>query len=312
MPNYKNSYITIGDFAFLQGIGRLYEGFVISLGYAYVQTDNISPPNQRGFTHEENISPQFNRYTLVRNQLVDNSPEMIERSMNGISQKGEKLYTVQKGDTLTSIAQRYKISIEDLIRWNKIENSDKINIGQKLIISEESRDLLVDYMKNVEKFQMQQDYNYNLCFSGINNEESDDFSVSHLIEPGLIFLGAPIIPKHGGLAGGGAAGKWTSIASKSLRWTDRTIQSGLKTNAKLPAKSIFTRYLGTRGIGAAAGRAVPYVGWALTAWDVGFYLGENYGISKWGGFYRDYKERKRRKEFLETLLKEYEKNEKND
>jgi hypothetical protein len=97
----------------------------------------------------------------------------------------------------------------------------------------------------------------------------------------LILLGSKIYPKLGGIGGGGTAGKWTSPASKGLRAADRAIQGALKTDAKFAAKGLVHRYLGTRGIGAALGRAVPYVGWAWTAWDAGWYLGENYGPSTW-------------------------------
>ena len=115
-----------------------------------------------------------------------------------------------------------------------------------------------------------------------NSEGIDQAGLGeHLIGPGLILLGSKIYPKLGGIGGGGTAGKWTSPASKGLRAADRAIQGALKTDAKFAAKGLVHRYLGTRGIGAALGRAVPYVGWAWTAWDAGWYLGENYGPSTW-------------------------------
>ena len=43
-------------------------------------------------------------------------------------------YLVESGDTLAAIAKKFNCSIEELQRWNKIENVDKINVGQKLII----------------------------------------------------------------------------------------------------------------------------------------------------------------------------------
>lgn len=113
-------------------------------------------------------------------------------------------------------------------------------------------------------------------------KREDGFSISP-IGPTLIVLGAPIVPKVGGLAGGGSAGKWTSIASKSLRWTDKMIQRRLGTSIKLPANNLLTRFLGTRGVGAAVGRAVPYIGWYWTAMEVGWESGKEYGPSKWLG-----------------------------
>ena len=43
-------------------------------------------------------------------------------------------YLIEAGDTLATIAKKFNCSVEELQRWNKIENADKINVGQKLII----------------------------------------------------------------------------------------------------------------------------------------------------------------------------------
>ena len=43
-------------------------------------------------------------------------------------------YLIEAGDTLETIAKKFNCSVEELQRWNKIENIDKIEVGQKLII----------------------------------------------------------------------------------------------------------------------------------------------------------------------------------
>lgn len=43
-------------------------------------------------------------------------------------------YLVEAGDTLAAIAKKFNCSVEELQRWNKIENVDKIDVGQKLVI----------------------------------------------------------------------------------------------------------------------------------------------------------------------------------
>ncbi|SFC86698.1 RHS repeat-associated core domain-containing protein, partial [Parapedobacter composti] len=101
--------------------------------------------------------------------------------------------------------------------------------------------------------------------------------------PALILLGSRLLPKSGGVGGGGAAGRWTSVASKSLRWADRAVQAGLGTNYKLPAKGLIHRILGTRMVGGALGRAVPYAGWIYTVSEISYELGKYYGPSKWYG-----------------------------
>lgn len=43
-------------------------------------------------------------------------------------------HTVEIGDTLYKIAQNYKVTLAQLIEWNKIKNMDNILAGQKLIV----------------------------------------------------------------------------------------------------------------------------------------------------------------------------------
>jgi membrane-bound lytic murein transglycosylase D len=40
-------------------------------------------------------------------------------------------YTVKHGDTLTTIAQRYKVSTDDLRKWNQI---GRLVVGQRVVI----------------------------------------------------------------------------------------------------------------------------------------------------------------------------------
>jgi membrane-bound lytic murein transglycosylase D len=42
-------------------------------------------------------------------------------------------YTVRRGDTLASIAKRYKVGIDDLLRWNRI-SANALSVGKTLII----------------------------------------------------------------------------------------------------------------------------------------------------------------------------------
>ena len=43
-------------------------------------------------------------------------------------------YLVKAGDTLASLAQKYHCSVEQLCRWNNLENADQLTVGQKLTI----------------------------------------------------------------------------------------------------------------------------------------------------------------------------------
>jgi LysM repeat protein len=48
--------------------------------------------------------------------------------------ESKKTYVVAKGDNPVSIARKFKISSDDLLEANKIEDPHKLKIGQKLII----------------------------------------------------------------------------------------------------------------------------------------------------------------------------------
>lgn len=43
-------------------------------------------------------------------------------------------YTIQAGDTLAAIADRFNVSVDDIVSANSIENPDVISIGQQLTI----------------------------------------------------------------------------------------------------------------------------------------------------------------------------------
>jgi LysM repeat protein len=44
------------------------------------------------------------------------------------------VYQVQPGDTLESIAKKSGVSMEQLIRWNNIQDPNMIQVGSKLTI----------------------------------------------------------------------------------------------------------------------------------------------------------------------------------
>lgn len=45
-------------------------------------------------------------------------------------------YIVRRGDTLSEIAARYHVTVEQLVKWNKISNPNLIFVGQRLAIKE--------------------------------------------------------------------------------------------------------------------------------------------------------------------------------
>ncbi|HHV79435.1 MAG TPA: LysM peptidoglycan-binding domain-containing protein [Firmicutes bacterium] len=78
-------------------------------------------------------------------------PAALLRKLNGLEpgasvNAGEKLkipvpgfvlYRVKKGDTLSGIARKYGVTVEELIRWNQIADSNMILAGEPLLIFSE-------------------------------------------------------------------------------------------------------------------------------------------------------------------------------
>lgn len=54
--------------------------------------------------------------------IVDSSAEL----------KKVKIHTVDAGESLWSIARKYDLEMDDLLRWNELENPDQISIGQNI------------------------------------------------------------------------------------------------------------------------------------------------------------------------------------
>jgi N-acetylmuramoyl-L-alanine amidase len=55
-----------------------------------------------------------------------------ESKKNTVSKKSIKRYTIKRGDTLSHIAKKYKVSVADIRRLNGIKKSNSIQVGQKI------------------------------------------------------------------------------------------------------------------------------------------------------------------------------------
>lgn len=67
---------------------------------------------------------------------VDSSNSSNQSSTNNETQSSSSAttHTVQSGDTLSSIARSYEVSVTDLTDWNDLDNSDLIYVDQELVI----------------------------------------------------------------------------------------------------------------------------------------------------------------------------------
>lgn len=60
--------------------------------------------------------------------------EIITNSMDQLTEINLITYTVRRGDTLSGIAVKYGVSVNNLVAWNNIKNPNLIYTGNKLII----------------------------------------------------------------------------------------------------------------------------------------------------------------------------------
>ncbi|HCM29387.1 MAG TPA: hypothetical protein DHW83_01020, partial [Bacteroidales bacterium] len=83
--------------------------------------------NIEDFENEENIISE----SKVTSNIINSTPKTI-------------IHKVQKGETLSHIAERYKVNIKNLMQWNNLTN-DKIYEGQQLKIIKTSNSATNNY-----------------------------------------------------------------------------------------------------------------------------------------------------------------------
>lgn len=66
---------------------------------------------------------------------VKSTGQVAELDKNNRSKKStDKVIKVKRGDTLTSLADRYNVSVADLKQWNKLKAKGNVLVGQKLVV----------------------------------------------------------------------------------------------------------------------------------------------------------------------------------
>lgn len=65
---------------------------------------------------------------------TDNVPPTAGSTSGDTTVTGGTTYTVQSGDTLFRIAQRFGVTVEAIVRANNLSNPDSLSVGQQLVI----------------------------------------------------------------------------------------------------------------------------------------------------------------------------------
>ena len=60
--------------------------------------------------------------------------KMNDESLDQVTGGSILPYRVEPGDSLSIIAKKYNVTVEQLKQWNNIENADIITVGQQLKI----------------------------------------------------------------------------------------------------------------------------------------------------------------------------------
>jgi LysM repeat protein len=84
------------------------------------------------------MPPAAQKQTTPRNDAKLSPSPPREKRTKGPASSG-KTYTIKKGDNPVTIAKKLKVSYDDLIALNHIDNPRKLQIGQKLLIPEATK-----------------------------------------------------------------------------------------------------------------------------------------------------------------------------
>ncbi|MBA4391915.1 MAG: hypothetical protein C0407_00015 [Desulfobacca sp.] len=72
-----------------------------------------------------------NREALAKIGKIEKRPVEEKKASPG---KEKIRYIVKKGETLRTIAKKFKVSWEDLARWNKLDKNKPVRVGETLVI----------------------------------------------------------------------------------------------------------------------------------------------------------------------------------
>ncbi|MEF8824367.1 MAG: LysM domain-containing protein [Desulfohalobiaceae bacterium] len=81
------------------------------------------------------VSDLEKRLASLEDRLVNRQDAGGETQAGGESRSGARWHTVEKGETLFRISQRYDVSVEQLREWNDLGKEEYIQPGQELQVA---------------------------------------------------------------------------------------------------------------------------------------------------------------------------------
>ena len=65
--------------------------------------------------------------------MVNNMTSISDNELYEVTGGTKIPYIVQRGDTLSKLAEKFHCTVEQVCKWNNIKDPNKIDEGQKLI-----------------------------------------------------------------------------------------------------------------------------------------------------------------------------------
>ncbi len=96
----------------------------------------------------QGLSTSTKQFAGVKIKRIDSSFTSHSNLLSAKPQKKLQTYTVKAGDTLNSIAREHKVSRDEIIKLNKIKNSNVIFVSQQLQLPTIERDAIAQTIKS--------------------------------------------------------------------------------------------------------------------------------------------------------------------
>jgi len=115
--------------------------------------------------------------------LADNYKELAKATVEKNTNEKHKTltHTVKKGDTLSAIAKKYRVSVEKLARINKIHNVNMLRIGAKLKIPDSNQNH--GYVSRYVSEQTRKEILKSIGVENANAKAAIEYSRSHIVLP---------------------------------------------------------------------------------------------------------------------------------
>lgn len=111
-------------------------------------------------------------------QQISAVPPVVKSIPSSVTVSKEGTYRVQTGDSLSVIANRFGVTVADLMTWNNMSDAKKLRAGQALIVSNPSGPILVEEVTSTNNSvdSSRSNLNYNVPQKEISSPEDENLS----------------------------------------------------------------------------------------------------------------------------------------